>query len=81
MKITVKVDNIYEDGTEVTVTEEADIEEPWGEPDTDDWEDWADEQLFPLTGTGKTEGDAGYFLEITACEDASLVGQKFEWGI
>lgn len=71
-----QIDNVYPDGT-VSTTVEAQVAEPWS-----DREDWADEVLLPLTGTGRTEGDAGYFLTITRCDEVpELVGEHFEWGV
>lgn len=71
-----QIDNVYPDET-VSRMVEARVENPWS-----DWSEWAEEHLFPLTGTGRTEGDAGYFLTITRCDEVpELVGQEFEWGI
>ena len=78
MKLTAVIDNIYEDGDEIVTTETADVPAPEPGQDRDDW---AEDYLFPLTGTGRTDGDAAYFLRITECEDPSLVGAEFEWGI
>lgn len=73
------VDNVYADGT-VTRDYVEPVEPP--APGDDDLEDWAEDVLFPFTGTGRTEGDAGYFLKITACERRpELVGRTFEWGV
>jgi len=80
MKIELTIDNIYEDGTEVRTHVAADIEPPPPEG-TDEWEDWEYDEIFCHTGTGKVEGDAGYFVEVTACDDPSLVGRKFEFGV
>lgn len=85
--LTAKFTNIYEDGEEVELTKTITVETP---PDDlvllgrDDKrrEEWAYENLHPHTGTGKEEGDAGYFVEIIECEaDTTLVGMEFEWGI
>lgn len=78
MNISVEIENVYEDETVVTHVW-SDVPHPdEGEVDL---EDWAEEHLYPLTGTGRHEGDAGYFLTVTACDDATLVGCNFEWGI
>jgi hypothetical protein len=78
MQITIKIDNVYEDGDEVTNVDTVDVVHP--EPDVD-LDDWAYDELFPLTGTGREEGDAGYFVQITECADRpDLVGREFEWG-
>jgi hypothetical protein len=76
MKVTVEIENVYEDET-ITVVDE--VEVPAVEWDSLD--DWAEDYLYPLTGTGRPEGDAGYFLTVTACDDPRLVGITFDWGI
>jgi hypothetical protein len=79
MKMTLKIDNIYEDGEQVTNTL-YDVEVPKPTGGSEALSEWAYDHLFPLTGTGRTEGDAGYFVEIIAAEDPALVGSEFEWG-
>ncbi|GAB3863516.1 hypothetical protein GCM10028801_31330 [Nocardioides maradonensis] len=78
MKLTATIENIYEDGQEVVTTVATDVDGP--EPG-EDIEDWAADVLLPLTGTGRYDGDASYFLEITECDDPAMVGAKFEWGL
>lgn len=80
MKIELKIDNIYEDGEEITTRAGTDVPAPGeGEELLDAW---AEEHLLPLTGTGKAEGDAGYFVTITACDERpDLVGREFAYGI
>ena len=89
MKLHVVIDNVYDDGT-ITNEYDLDVEEPDLLVDKlddvteqlDDEEDWAYRELFPWTGSGRESGEAGYFLEITSCDDRpDLVGRKFEWGI
>lgn len=58
-----------------------------------EWDEWAHDTIFPFTGTGRTEGDAGYFAEIVDvlppgegyrvdhAEFAHVIGRTFEWGI
>lgn len=75
--IEVKVENVYPDGT---VRTNAEAEVPL--PPLQDLDEWAEEHLMPLTGTGRTEGDAGYFLTITKFDARpELVGTEYEWGI
>ena len=90
MHIELEIDNIYEDGTRVRTHVAADIEEPPADEDTPEWEDWEYDEIFCHTGTerfaGNDEGltrtpDAAYFVEVTACDDPSLVGRKFEFGV
>lgn len=76
MKLTVKFTDVY-DGAEYPRTQTIDVPEP-----TDDLEDWADDNLRPLTGDGRQHDEAGYFAEITECLDRSdLVGHEFSWGV
>lgn len=77
-KVKIKVDNVYDNGT-ITETKEVEIPLP---PDQlgDDYDEWAYDNLFCHTGTGRTHGEAGYFVEVLESELASLVGEKFEWG-
>ena len=80
MHIELTIDNIYEDGDRITTHVAVEIDEPPAEEDTPEWEDWEYYNIFTHTGTGKEEGDAGYFVKVTACDDPSLVGRKFEFG-
>lgn len=73
----VKVTNVYP-GEEITHFEEVELPAP-DSYDEDDLEDWADEHLFPLTGTGRLSGEAGYFVTITHGDDPELVGRTWEW--
>lgn len=84
MKMQVMVYNVYPEGT-VEIQHDIDVPPPPADPDErakqDDDGDWAYDHLYPLTGTGRTTGNAGYFVEILKCdEDESLVGVEFEWG-
>lgn len=78
MKMSVKFTDVY-DGVEYPRTEEIDVAAP---PESDDLDDWAYNNLFPHTGTGRDHEESGYFAEIVDCpERAALVGREFEWGI
>lgn len=73
--------SIYEGGEESVVATTLKVEAPPEGFTEDELEMWADDVLFPYTGTGRTEGDAGYFAKITACPDMDeLTGAEFEWG-
>lgn len=81
MRLHLQILNCYPDAD---VPDEADVEVPRPKDLTSDegMETWAYAHLFPLTGTGRTEGDAGYFVTITdSPEMPALVGRRFEWGI
>lgn len=76
MKVTVKLTDVY-DGAEYPRTLTTDVPEPAGDVD-----DWAYDNLFPLSGDGRTHNEAGYFAEITDCpERVDLVGREFSWGV
>jgi len=79
MLLSIKIDNVYADETISKTLIDVEVPNPPTEPDAH--EDWADEHLMPLTGTGRTHGEAGYFVEITAAEHPALVGRTYEWGI
>lgn len=68
-----------------SVTLELDTAEPPGYfAGKDEWDEWAEENIFPFTGIGKNGGESGYFAEITECpsdEDGNIVGRTFEWGV
>lgn len=77
-QIKVRIVNIYEDGDEITTEATASVTVPEGE----DMTEWAYDELFPLTGTGRTEGNSAYFLTITEFPARpDLVGQEFEFGV
>lgn len=89
MLVSLKIDNVYEDGETITQTL-FDIEVPDAPTEPDEHEEWAEENLYPLTGTGRYAGneageettpDAGYFVEIIAAGHPALVGRTYEWGV
>jgi hypothetical protein len=74
------IENTYEDGDEVTTTATATLPlPPFGDEER---EEWANEHIMPLTGTGKTDGDAWYDVKVTASNMPDLipVGQTYEFG-
>lgn len=81
MKVQLQIDNVYEDGDEVQTTVESDVPEPPDEEGTAAYDDWAEEHIFSLTGTGKVQGDAAYFVEIVGCDRQDLIGREFEFGL
>jgi hypothetical protein len=84
MRVSLTIENTYEDGDEVVVLKDEEIEDPPTPVDmeSDAWSEWADDQIYPLTGTGRTEGDSWYNVTVTASSDPNLVpvGTTFEWG-
>lgn len=84
--MTVLFTDVY-DGVEYPSTETIYVLPPplteAGDYDDDEaLDDWATDAIYPLTGLGIDHEDAGYFAEITACEDyPGLVGREFAWGV
>jgi hypothetical protein len=82
MRLTLKIDNVYDDGTITNTLYDVEVPDPPSPVyKSDEHDDWADSELLPLTGTGREEGDAGYFVEIIAAEHPALVGRTYEWGV
>ncbi|MCK0441258.1 hypothetical protein MUG78_17810 [Gordonia alkaliphila] len=82
MKITILFTDVY-DGKEFTRTETHDmtIAPDVNDPNHEDVEDWAEDNVFPHTGLGRS-GEAGYFAKILSCEERPyLVGHEFTWGV
>lgn len=78
--VTMEIENVYEDGTEITTHVTTQVPRPEASDYKDGLGDWADENLFDHTGADYPEGgDAGYFVNITASSDPRLVGQKVEF--
>lgn len=79
IRLTLRIENIYEDGETVITTPTVTV--PAAPEDPEDWDHWAEDHLYPLTGTGQPEGDAGYFIEVTESPDyPALIGAEFEYG-
>jgi hypothetical protein len=85
--VSLAIDNVYEEGGTIkaTVTDAVIPAPPPTGRDSDQgseaWHEWAYDNLFPFTGTGREKGNAAYFATITASSDPSLVGEEFEWGV
>lgn len=76
MQISVRVDNTYNDGT---ITKHYTVDVPVADPD--DVDEWSEDYIFPLTGTGRSDDYAGYETKVTACDEQPwLVGRVFCWG-
>lgn len=82
MKIKIKATSIYDDDkyeTTLTVDEPSPAGLVPGFAGDLDHEEWAMEYLMQYTGTGRTSGNAGYFVEVLECDDRpDLVGLKAE---
>ncbi|NUS02049.1 MAG: hypothetical protein HOV97_05740 [Nonomuraea sp.] len=86
MDVTLVIDNIY-GGETIQTTVRTTIDPPpfplVGDFDNyaDEYCDWEQDEIFPHTGTGNAEGDAGYFVKVTESSRPDLipVGTKFEF--
>lgn len=74
------IENIY-DGDTIHTTADAVAPPPPAEDDEDDYDEWSYAWVYQHTGTGRTEGNSAYFVEVTASSDPTLVGRKFEYGL
>lgn len=75
--------NTYEDGDEYTTVKcGVEVPPPPVEEYSDAYTDWADEHIFPHTGTGRTKGDSWYDVTVTASSAPHLipVGTTYEFG-
>lgn len=90
MRYVVLITNIYEGGDEFESYEHFDAPKmpAWTEKG-EAHADWWDDHVGQFTGTGRPEGDAGYFAEIVQClpanplivtEDDEAIGAEWEWG-
>jgi len=80
--VTLEIENVYPDETiRTTVETRIPIPPPPSESDYER-QDWEDEYIMPETGTGRTEGDAAYFVTVTKSSrpDVLPVGTEFEYG-
>ena len=76
--VSLHIVNTYDDGEVITtVITGAEVAAP---PPDGDLDDWAEDTIYPLTGTGKTAGDAWYDATVTASSEPSLVGTTYEFG-
>ena len=81
MKLTVLFTDVY-DGHEYRRTETIDTPAAPADVESADFADWAYDNIHTRSGDGRAHHEAGYFAEITACDERTdLVGREFEWGI
>lgn len=78
--LTLRIENIYPGETVVT-TRTVQAAMPHCATD-EDWSDWANDYLFPVTGTGREDGDSSYDVTITKSEGGArdLEGRTFMFG-
>lgn len=84
--VTLKIDNAYEDGDVIETTVRTEVPEPpteanfEGDSLDEAYQDWAYDNIFCHTGTGRTEGDSAYFVKCIESSDPTMVGAEWEWG-
>ncbi|MGW4158718.1 hypothetical protein [Streptomyces sp. NPDC004788] len=74
------IENRYESGMEIVTTPTATVPIPVPMEGTEAREEWDYDHIFPHTGTGWTEGDSWYDVEIVESTASELVGMTFEFG-
>jgi len=72
VRLDLSIENVYI-GQTVTTRISTEVPAPPSAAEQELLEDWAADNLFPLTGTGRTEGDAMYWVTVTASSDPSLI--------
>lgn len=82
IRLGLKIENHYEDGSKVRTRADVLVPAP-PEGDTDAYEEWEQDHIFAVTGTGKTDGDSAYFVEVVTsdCPDVIAVGTEYEFGL
>lgn len=80
-----KIENYY-DGDKVVTRPTITIPYPPNEADDPDgYDEWlnGDDSIFEATGTGRTEGDSAYFVEVVGSTrpDVIPVGTEYEFGL
>ncbi|MFI5863542.1 hypothetical protein [Streptomyces sp. NPDC051546] len=78
--VTLRIENTYEDGTEVVTTPAVSVPLPLPAADTEERETWEWDHILQHTGTGRADGDAWYDVEIVESTAPELVGMTFNFG-
>jgi hypothetical protein len=80
--LTLEIDNVYEDGEDVQTVAQVQVSEPQGSDGSDTRSDWEMDEIFPHTGTGRTDGNSAYFVNVAASSRPDLipVGTTYEFG-
>lgn len=82
MQITIAIEDTYANGDEFAPRTETVAVDPPATDDTD-FENWADDALFPFTGQGEGYAsiDGLHEVQVIDCtERADLVGRTFSFG-
>lgn len=81
VKLTLEIENHYEEIEPVTNTVTVVVPKPPQDKDSDEFDEWREDHIFPHTGTGHETGNSSYFVKVIASEDAALVpvGTEWEW--
>ena len=75
-----RIENTYESGRTVITTATATVLLPLPAEDSDERSDWEYDNIYQHTGTGRTEGDAWYDVEVVGSTEPELLGLTFEFG-
>lgn len=78
--IRLEIDNVYPDETVRTYADLV-VPAPPTTGDPDDVGAWESDHLFEVTGTGREDGDAGYFLRVldSSRRDLIPIGYRVEF--
>lgn len=72
----IKITNVYDNGDEIDTFVTVDVRDRLATESVDDWRNYVDELLWPLTGTGRETGHACYFAESVDGFEPSIT---IEW--
>ena len=81
INVTLEIDNIYDGDTIQTTVQTSLPPPPSLDHDSEEYSDWEYDYIFTHTGTGRTSGDSGYFVTVTASDRPEMlpVGTEFEF--
>lgn len=78
--IKLRIENRYESGGMVVTEATTTVPLPLPAEDSDERSDWEYDNIYCHTGTGRTQGDAWYDVEVVESSEPSLLGLTFEFG-
>ena len=81
LTITLHFINVYELYGTFETTATVTIPVPPSDASSNAYADWVHEHIYAETGTGRTAGNATYFVHITASTIADLIGREFDFGL